>query len=215
MLHSLALIFHTYQLAVKACNNCISTCTSIRLFAEFLKDWAHLVFINKTLAEWNTHLVRQLGVGICCRITEDALVFVADVIRVTITLMIGAISICCRWFCEEKLWPDLGAWWQWDWYSTDPVTITQHALSDLWLMLHYHHISLWTIEAQSCSCMNTHIHTQTLSTWPFETSTFQKTGKNVYDSALKRQSFLLQYNWLVALVTEYTIVIIRFHTEPK
>lgn len=88
------------------------------------------------------------------------------VIWVAITLEIGAISVCCWWFCGEKLWADLGPWWQSDWYSTDPATITQQALFDLWLMLHYHHISLWTMEAKGCSCMNTHKHTRTHRPFP-------------------------------------------------
>lgn len=33
--------------------------------------------------------------------------------------------------------------------TTNPVTVTQHTLCDLWLMPHYHHISLWSMETFS------------------------------------------------------------------
>lgn len=39
--------------------------------------------------------------------------------------------------------------------TADPVKVTQHTLSDSWLMLHYQHISLWSVETQDYSWVST------------------------------------------------------------
>lgn len=76
---------------------------------------------------------------------------VTDVIRVPITLKCTFLVVLWGKSCDRNSRPDDS---QAD--TTEPVTFPQQTLSDLWIMLHYHHISLWRMEAQDCSCMNTH-----------------------------------------------------------